>query len=133
MCGGLRNDRGTPDKLHTAVGEECVGSDEESIKVLALKDGKGRIDFAGRAGVEDIDLQPDSAGSILHGLQCGLDSCRTGGIDEHGNTNSLGHQLMQECYPLCDHFLGEKIDASRVAAWPREAGDKTPRQRRGRF
>ena len=32
---------------------------------------------------------------------------------------------MQEAQPLGRHLLGEKIDACRVAARPREAGDKT--------
>jgi hypothetical protein len=32
---------------------------------------------------------------------------------------------VQECQPLGHHLLGEKIDAGRVAAWPREAGNKT--------
>ena len=50
---------------------------------------------------------------------------RIGRIDEHGNTHGLGHQLMQESQPLGHHLLDEKIDAGRVAARPREAGDKT--------
>ena len=32
---------------------------------------------------------------------------------------------MQESYPLGDHLCGEIIDAGRVAARPREAGDKS--------
>jgi hypothetical protein len=43
-----------------------------------------------------MDLQPNGAGSILHALQCDLGSRGGGGIDEHGNTTNLGHQLMQE-------------------------------------
>ena len=46
-------------------------------------------------------------------------------IDEYGNTNGLGHQIMQESQPLGRYLLAEKIDAGRVAAGPREAGDKT--------
>ena len=48
------------------LGEECVGSDEEGIRVLACKAGKGRIDLATRAGVEDLDLQPENASGFLH-------------------------------------------------------------------
>ena len=32
---------------------------------------------------------------------------------------------MQECQPLFDHLLEEKIEACCVAAWPGEGGDKT--------
>ena len=52
--------------------KKCVGSDEEGIGALARKGGKGRIDLADRAGVEDMDLQPDGAGGFLHVPQCGL-------------------------------------------------------------
>ena len=48
-----------------------------------------------------------------------------GRIDQHGNTNSLGHQITQEPQPLCHHLRVEKIDAGRVATWPGETGDKT--------
>jgi hypothetical protein len=41
-----------------------------------------------------------------------------------GNAHGLGHQLMEECQPLGDHFPGERIDAGRVAARPREAGSR---------
>ena len=40
-------------KLHAAVPEEGVGSDEESIGALARKSGKSSIDLADRRGVED--------------------------------------------------------------------------------
>jgi len=73
-----------------------VGSDEEGIGALALKGGKGRIDLAASAGVEDLDLQPDGAGGFLHLPQCGLGVRTIGRIDEHGNTHGFGHQLMQE-------------------------------------
>jgi hypothetical protein len=36
--------------------------------VLARKRGKGRIDLAGRRGVEDLDLQPHDGGSFPHAL-----------------------------------------------------------------
>ena len=97
------------------------------------KVAKAELISPDRAGVEDLDLQPDGAGGFLQVPQCGLgtrtpisrQARRVGGrIDEHGNTNCLGHELMQECQPFGDHFLDEKIDAGRVGARPREAGDK---------
>jgi len=45
--------------------------------------------------------------------------------NQHGNTDSLGHQLMWESQPLADHVLGESVEAGRVAARPGEASDKT--------
>ena len=38
---------------------------------------------------------------------------------------------MQECQPLGVHLQDEKIDAGRVAARPREAGNKTKLDRVG--
>jgi hypothetical protein len=83
------------DKLRGAGDEECIGGDEERIQALARKTGKGRIDLVDRTGVENLDLQTDGRGGFLHGLQCGFGGGRIGRIDEHGKTNSLGHQVMQ--------------------------------------
>ena len=46
-------------------------------------------------------------------------------IAEHGNTDGLGHQVMQEPQPLGRHLTDEKIDAGCIAAGPGEAHDKT--------
>src|SRR5262249_6032650 len=48
-----------------------------------------------------------------------------GRIDQHGHSNGLGHQLMQEPQPLGCDLLGEIVDAGGVAARPGKAGDKT--------
>jgi hypothetical protein len=82
--------------LDAAAEEECVASDEEGVGALARNGGKSRIDLAARAGIEDVDLQPEGAGRFLSLPQCGLGGRSIGRIDEHGNTNGLGHQLMQE-------------------------------------
>jgi hypothetical protein len=70
-------------------------------------------------------LQPDDPGGFLHLPQRTLSERSVSRIEEHGNTHGLGHQLMQETQPLGDQLVDEKIDAGRVAARPREAGDKT--------
>ena len=71
-------------------------------------------------------MQPDDAGSFLHvPAMWWLGGRSVGRIDEHGNTNGLGHQLVQESQPLGHDLQEEKIDAGRVAARPGEAGDKT--------
>jgi len=82
--------------LYTAAAEESVGSDEEGIGALARKGGKGRVDLVAAAGIEYLDLQPYGAGSFLHVPRCGLGGRSLGRVDEQGNTNGLGHQLMQE-------------------------------------
>ena len=48
-----------------------------------------------------------------------------GRIDQHGNPNGLGHQVVQQPQPLGRNIRDEKIDAGRVAARPGKAGDKT--------
>ena len=53
-------------KLHGAADEECIAIDEESIWTLTLNGGKGRIDLAAGAGLENLDLQPDGGGGLLH-------------------------------------------------------------------
>ena len=41
-----------------------------------------------------------------------------------GDTNSLGHQLMQKPQPLGHRLVDENIDARRVATRPGKTGDK---------
>ena len=77
-------------KLHAAAGEECVGGDEEGIGALARKGGKGRIDLAARAGVEDMDLQPDDAGGFLHVPQRGLGARALAGLRSTATRTALG-------------------------------------------
>ena len=56
----------------------------------------GSIDFADRAGIDDLDLQPEGVSRIAHLPQCGPGGCDIRRIDEHTNANGLGHQLTQE-------------------------------------
>ena len=51
-------------KLHPAIEEECVASDEEGIRALVRKGGKGRVYLADGAGIEDLGLQPDGGGQL---------------------------------------------------------------------
>src|SRR5713226_3586511 len=81
--------RGQGGKLQAAAGEGPVGSDEKSVRALALKGGEGRVDLPDCAGVEDMDLQPDSAGRCLHVPQCGLCGRTIRRIEEHGNAMQL--------------------------------------------
>src|SRR5262249_56694234 len=56
--------------------------------------------------------------------KCSIGS-RVGRIDQHGNANRLGHQLVQKCQPLRSQLSHEKIDARQISARPGEAVDKT--------
>jgi hypothetical protein len=69
-------------------------------------------------------LQPDRGGGLLHLAQCELGAPSVGRIEEHRNTNGLGHEVVQELQPLGHDLPGEKIDAGRVAARAGEASDK---------
>ena len=51
-------------KLDAPADEEWVGADEERVGPLAPKRCEGCIDLAAGAGVEDPDLQPDSAAAV---------------------------------------------------------------------
>src|SRR5262245_19276242 len=43
-------------KLYGAADKECVAADEERIRALARKCGKGRINLSDRVGIEDLEL-----------------------------------------------------------------------------
>jgi hypothetical protein len=59
--------------LHATAVEERVGGDKKRIHALARKRLEGRIDLAGRAGVEDLlDLHAHGAGVLAQLAQCGL-------------------------------------------------------------
>jgi hypothetical protein len=81
--------------LRPRAAEEWSASDEEGVEELALNGGKDPIDLVARYGFEITDLQADGAGSFLHVPRCGLGG-RIARMEEHGNTNSIGHQFMQE-------------------------------------
>jgi hypothetical protein len=46
-------------------------------------------------------------------------------IDQHRDTSSFGHQIMEESQPLGSNLSGKKIDPGRVAARLGKAGDQT--------
>jgi hypothetical protein len=86
-------------KLAAATAEERVGGDEEGIRPLAYESGEGRLDLPAGAGVEDLNLQSDGACGFRYVSQHGLGGGSIDRIDQHRNTNGLGHQLMQEPQP----------------------------------
>jgi hypothetical protein len=107
--------------------EGCAGYDE-GVRSLAHKSGEGSIEFEAGAGVENLDLQPQSASSCSHVSQCRVSSGSIGRIDEHGNTNGPGHQRTQEFQSFCRQ-LPKNVDSRQVTAWPGEARNKTKADR----
>ena len=75
--------------------EEPVGGDEEGIGPVAHDGDEGRLDFAAGAGIEDLSLQSDGARSFRYVSPRGLGTRGIGRIDQHGNPNGLGHQVVQ--------------------------------------
>ena len=117
-CGQLR-------QLHAPRVQECGLSYEDSVWPVAFDNGKGRIDLAAGAGIENLDLQPDSTSSRFYGFQCGVGICSIDGIDEHGNALSLGHQLTQKFQSLRHQFGIEEIDPCQISARTSETSDQT--------
>ena len=107
-----------------AIEEKCVASNDEGIGAFASHCLKGRIEFANRGGIEWLEFKSHSGGGLLRVPQCSLSSVRIDRIYEHGNTNGLGHHVIQEPQPLSRNLCCQKIGAGRVAAGVSEAGDK---------
>ena len=115
--------------MHGAANEEYVGSDKEGIGALAGKLSKAVSISPIVAALRYLDLQSHCVCGFWDVSERALGSRDIGRIDEHGNTNGLWHQVMQESQPLGRQFRVEKIDASRVATGSGEVGDKTKRDR----
>jgi hypothetical protein len=112
-------------KLDAAAVEEGVGRYEQRFRTLARNCCEGCIDLTAGAGVDDVDLQLQRVRRFLHLSQRGLGSRNIAGVDQHGDANDPGNQITQQPQSLQHHLADEKIDARRVAAGPREVGDKT--------
>jgi hypothetical protein len=58
--------RGDVGKLDAPTVVEAVGTDKERLGPFAHNRHECRIDFSDRTRVEDLQFQPDVAGSRLH-------------------------------------------------------------------
>ena len=52
--------RGQRDKLIAPAGEERVGADRQRVGAVAGQARKSRLDIVARAGVQDVELQPEA-------------------------------------------------------------------------
>src|SRR5262249_13664370 len=112
-------------KLHGATDEKCIGGNQEGIGAFSRKGAKGRVDLADCRSVKDLDFQPNGECRFLRIPYSSCGDRSIARIDEDGNTNSLGCKLMQELQSLGHYLIREKINASRIAARPSKASDKT--------
>src|SRR5262249_48524725 len=87
------------------------------------------IYLPGGAGIEDSNLQSESASSRFDVLGNGLGSRSVGRIDEYDNANCPRQQFTQQSQLLCYQFGIEKTDACDIAARPGEAGNQAPLDR----
>ncbi len=86
---------------------------------------KSRIDFAARAGIENLGLQPDGAGSVPYAPQCFACARTVGGVDENSHACGLGCQRTQEFQPFCCQLQGQIMYSGGVAPRPGEARNET--------
>ena len=93
----------------------------ERVGSLAHHGGEGRVDLAAGTGVDDLNLQSETARSFGYLLQRRLGIRRIGRIDQNDNSNRFGYQVVQEPQPLGHKFSEENIDAGQVAARPGKA------------
>ena len=79
-----------------APGEEIrIAGHEEGVGPLADQGCKSRFDLAAGAGVEVLNLQSNGASSFRYLSLRGLRGVGIGRIDQHGNPNGFGHEVMQ--------------------------------------
>src|SRR5262249_16877394 len=81
----------------------CISRMGLALSPVAHEGGEGRLDLAFAAGLDDLNLQSECTGSVRYVSLRALGS-RIGRIDQHGNTNGLGQQLVQQL----QHYLGHK-------------------------
>src|SRR5262249_41650652 len=112
------------DKLDASARKEHITSDVQGIGAVAHEGGESRLDLATGAGVEDLNLQSHCTGGFRY-VSYALGTSDIGRIDQHGNSNRLGYQLVQQCQSLRSQLIREKINPGQVSARPGEAGDKT--------
>src|SRR6516162_11159117 len=83
-------------KLNTPTRKEPLGGNKERVGPVPHESGEGRLDLPAGTGFEDLNLQPYSACSFRYVSKRGVGSRDICWIDQHGNTNGLWDQFVQE-------------------------------------
>ena len=88
---------------------------------------KDRIEVALGAGVQDMQLQPESAGRRLQVSRLGL-CTGIGRVDEHRNNRRRGDQLAQQLQPLRPYLVQTQVVTPvMLPAGSVQAGDESRR------
>jgi hypothetical protein len=111
-------------KLHSPTDKKYILADKDGVRPFAHETCESCIDLAAGAGVEDVHLQSEGAGSRFQVSQRGFCRRDIGWIDEHGNTSCSGHQFTQEFQPLCRQLIADEVDPRQIATGSGNAGDK---------
>src|SRR5215467_5930736 len=105
------------DELDATAVEQRTVMDQERLYRLLPKIRKGRVNLTTSAGMENLDLPPDSRGCCVQ-LRCDEFSIRTGRIDKRGKSTSLRQKLTHDRKPLGHKHRVHVIDARDIAARP---------------
>src|SRR6516165_3878096 len=110
--------------------EKRISANEERIGSLLSKSGKGVVEFALGASVQDKDPLPDGAGRALHVpyLCLGLWIIW---IYQECNQRCSRHKFVQQLESLCFEFHGQQGDAGYIPSRSIEAGDEANLNRVG--
>src|SRR5262249_48206176 len=90
------------DQLYAPATEKRIAADEKRIMPLAHDCRESRIDLWASAGIENMDLHPDRAGSRFRLSRRGIGSRRIGRIDEQDDAGRSGYQRTQMLQSLAN-------------------------------
>ena len=91
----------------------------------------GEILFGAR--LQNMELQPESAGRRLQGSRKVLSNARTGAVDEQSNDGRCGYQFVQQLQPLRPDLYVQIGYSRQVPAGSVQAGDKPNLDRVDRY
>ena len=107
-----------------AADEERIGQDDQRADPESGQACEGRFDVAFGAGLDDMYLQSECAGSRLRPLRGWLAKSGIARVDERGDDVGPRYHLVQLLYLLLHKFRAQVGHAGGVAARPGKAGDQ---------
>src|ERR1700722_5234709 len=110
-------------QLVSAYLKEQISAHQQRIRSSLSERRKCLIDFTVAARIQDNDVPPDRAGSILDLTNLHFTNL-TARVHEKSNQARLGNQLAQQVKPLRPERGGEHVEARDIATWPIVALDQ---------
>jgi hypothetical protein len=108
---------------------KSAGRDEQGIQPFAPHAFERGVDLIGGVGSEDLDLEPETAGSRFHVPQYGLRNRSFGRIDQDGHASCAGHHSRSNSNRFADKSTARKVmpvklppSRARLATRPRLTG-----------